>query len=77
MTPALDDARQLLASALNTMPDAVPDSARIGELDAWDSLGHLRLILALEDRLGRELTPETIIEVESLNDVARLVSDAD
>ena len=66
----LEDARQLLACALELTPETVPDSARIGDPEAWDSLAHLRLILAIEAKLDHELDPMQIIEIESLNDVA-------
>lgn len=66
----LEDARQLLASALEVAPDAVPDWARLGDPQAWDSLAHLRLILAIETKLGRELDIEKVVEIESLADIA-------
>ena len=52
MTTKLECARQLLAVALETAPEGVRDSARLGDPEAWDSLAHLRLILAIEAELG-------------------------
>ena len=73
MTERHELARQLLADALELAPEAVPDSARLGEPETWDSLAHMRLILAIEVKLGRELDPLQAIEVESLGDVASLL----
>ena len=73
MTAARNDARQMLAIVLDLSGDAVPDSARLGDPAAWDSLAHLRLILALEARLGRELEPEQIVGIECLDDIAAVL----
>ncbi len=73
MTINLDCAREILAAALEITTDRVPGSARLGDPEAWDSLAHLRLILAIEEKLGRELGAEQIIEIECLEDVAGLL----
>jgi acyl carrier protein len=69
----LDGAKQLLAEATGAVAAAVPDGARIGGFARWDSLAHLRLILALEEKIGRKLDPEEAVEIESLKDVAALL----
>jgi acyl carrier protein len=73
MTAARHDARHMLAVVLDLSGDAVPDSARLGDPGAWDSLAHLRLILALEATLGRELEPEQIVGIECLDDIAAIL----
>ena len=66
--------RILVAGAIGLPVDALPDEAAIGALDAWDSLAHLRLLLAIEESLARELTADEAANVLSLADVARLLS---
>lgn len=70
----LTRAKQLLADASNVAPPAVPDEARIGHFERWDSLAHLRLILALEQQLGRRLDPDEAVGIESIRDVAALLT---
>lgn len=70
---ALEEARTLLAGALQVPVDAVGEDTRIGTIEAWDSLGHMRLLMEIEARLGRELDPGVAVEVESVGDVARLI----
>ena len=70
----LERARGLLAEAIGTDFAAVPEDARIGQFDPWDSLAHLRLILSLEEQLGRPLDSDEVIGVECLHDVARLLN---
>ena len=70
----LDQARTLLADALDADLATVPADARIGRFERWDSLVHVRLILSLEQRLGRLLDPDEAVAIESLEDVARLLN---
>ena len=67
-------ARALLADAIGGEPALVPQDARIGVFERWDSLAHLRLILAVEQQIGRQLDPDEAIAVEFLDDVARLLN---
>jgi acyl carrier protein len=66
-------ARRLLAEAVHAELAAVPDDARIGSFERWDSLAHLRLVLALEAEVGRELDAEEVVGIECLNDVRALL----
>lgn len=69
-----EQARALLAEAVNADARSVPDDARIGLLEQWDSLAHLRLLLAIEAKIDRPLDPDEIMGVESLDDVAALLN---
>ena len=73
----LAGAKQLLAEAIGADAAAVPDGARIGGYERWDSLAHLRLILALEAMIGRELDPDEAVRIESLHDVAAFLEQKD
>ena len=69
-------ATRLLAGALMIGEDKVPADARLGRVDQWDSLAHARLLLALEEKLGRALTTDEAVAIESIDDIARLVAAA-
>lgn len=69
----LAGAKKLLAEAIHADTAAIPDGARIGGFARWDSLAHLRLILALEEKIGRQLDPDEAVRIESLQDVAVLL----
>jgi acyl carrier protein len=69
-----EQARALLAEAVNAGTGAVPDDARIGLLEQWDSLAHLRLLLAIEAKIGRLLDPDEIMRIETLDDVVALLN---
>ena len=67
-------AKKLLAGAVNCDPSAVPDDVRIGSFERWDSLAHLRLVLAIEDEIGRQLDPDESVRIGSLADIAALLT---
>ena len=75
MSRVLGEARALLGEALGLPVDALHEDAGIDTIEAWDSRAHLRLVLSLEARLGKELAPETIVALTSLRDIARLLED--
>ena len=66
-------ARELLAGALEISLGSVPADASVDNLAAWDSIAHMRLILAIEEQLQRALEPQEVADVFSLDDVARLL----
>ena len=67
-------AKKLLAEAVNCESVMIPDDARIGTFERWDSLAHLRLVLAIEQQIGRQLDPDEAVRIESLADVAALLA---
>lgn len=77
MSGTQDQAVRLLAGALQIDPSAVDGSTALGVTPQWDSLAHLRLILSLEDRLGRQLTPQAIVAIHGLKDVVSLLASED
>ena len=67
-------ARTLLATALNVDEADVDGTTMIGVTEQWDSLAHMRLILALEDALGGELDMEAVVNIATLADVEQTLA---
>jgi acyl carrier protein len=42
-------------------------------IEAWDSVQHLNLVLALEQKFNLQLSPEEIEQMKSIGDVAQLI----
>ncbi|WP_333712812.1 acyl carrier protein [Yoonia sp.] len=68
-----DNATRLLAEALGLDPAAVDENVSIDQTPTWDSLAHFRLMLALEEHLGRKLTPVEVVSVRDFQTVSRLL----
>jgi acyl carrier protein len=70
---SLAAAKTLLAEALQVDAAIIADDLALGGIDAWDSLAHMRLLSAIEEKLGRPLDAETAAGIESLADVAKVL----
>ena len=72
---ALDGARALLAEAVGLPVTAITEDATFDRVERWDSIAHLRLVLALEEKIGRQVTPEETMELFSLERIAALLEE--
>jgi acyl carrier protein len=70
----LAEAKAIVAEATKIPPDALPEDANIETFPAWDSIAHIGVILGLEEKFGRQLAPEMIVSVTSLESIAALLA---
>ena len=64
----------LLSSVMQRPVSPLPSSTALAEIPGWDSIMMVRLMLSLEERLGRELTESEIEGVATIANVERLMS---
>jgi len=69
-----EKAKALLAEALNVSEQDVDGTTMIGATQQWDSLAHMRLMLALEEALGSELDMEAVVNIANLSDVEAMLA---
>lgn len=69
-------ARIILAEATHSEPGEVPEEASIDTWGAWDSLSHVRLIMAIESYLGNEMPPEAVVEITDIGKITEYISKA-
>lgn len=69
-------ARELIAEVLRKNTLIPSDNVLLAQLDGWDSLKGVRLVLRLEEIVGRELTENDIEKLQSVDDVDRLLKAA-
>ena len=63
-----------MASDLFGVPaDRINAASSPTTLDTWDSIQHLNLVLALEEKFGLQLSPEEIEQMKNIGDTARLI----
>ena len=63
MTFAQDDLRQVMADIFGVAAETVNEDSSIDTLPDWDSLRHLNLILALEQKFQISFTEEETVEI--------------
>jgi acyl carrier protein len=66
-------ARELIADLLRTNVSIPPGEILLANIQGWDSLKGVRLVLRLEEIVGRELSEADIEKLQSIDDVDRLL----
>jgi acyl carrier protein len=56
----------VLAGALRVAPKAITPELALGDLPQWDSLGHMEVMMSLEEHFGIEINADTIAELTSV-----------
>lgn len=69
-------ARELIAEVLRTSVPIPPEDVLLVQIEGWDSLKGVRLVLRLEEIIGRELSEDDIEKLQSVEDVDRLLKAA-
>lgn len=67
------DARELIEEIIKRNTAAYPDDIRLSDLENWDSLKGVRLIIRLEEAIGRQLLEDEIAGLQSIRDVAQFL----
>lgn len=72
MNPSVSPRLQnLLADVFNIPPAQVTPELSAGAVAAWDSVGHLQAILALETEFGVQFDMERVVELTSVATIQR------
>ncbi|MEA3439622.1 MAG: acyl carrier protein [Chloroflexota bacterium] len=65
----------LLAEALHVPLDQVSIDLQFGDLPQWDSMGHMEVMILLEERFGVEINADTIAELTSVPAICGFIED--
>jgi acyl carrier protein len=66
MTNKTDTIRRVIADVFAVDASSVTLDASPQTIEAWDSMGHLNLVLALEQEFGAQFSPEEIAAMTSV-----------
>jgi acyl carrier protein len=64
--PTIERIQIVLAEALRVAPEAVTPDLALGDLPQWDSLGHMEVMMSLEEHFGVEINADTIAQLTSV-----------
>jgi acyl carrier protein len=73
MADAIERARALVAVAVDRPVDVVPADGTVDTVPGWDSLAHVRIITAVEEARGGQLSSTQIAMIRGLADIAALL----
>ena len=66
---------QVVADVLQVSPAIVSDALAMQDIDVWDSLKHMELIVSLEETFGLQLSFEEIVTMQSVANIKRVLRD--
>jgi acyl carrier protein len=69
----LDQVRNLASDIFGVPADTITAESSPETIENWDSMQHLNLVLAIEEKFGVQLEPEDIEQMKSIGAVAALV----
>lgn len=61
------DIQQLIATALQVPSEQVHPDLAFGDLPQWDSMGHMEVMILLEQHFGIEINNDTIAGLTSIS----------
>ena len=64
-----------MAEVLRMPVEQVGDDLAMKDIDAWDSLVHMQLVLSLEQNFDIQLTFDEIVAMQSVREIKRVLSD--
>ena len=70
----LSELDSIIAEALEIAPGTFDDKLSLNSISNWDSLGHARLMMALEALTGEEIPGATIAQLNSVEAIRRYVA---
>ncbi len=67
----------LLAEAFQVPQTEITPDLAFGDLPQWDSMGHMELMMILEEQFGIEISTETIAELVSVSSIIQYLKEHD
>lgn len=69
----LDEVRQVVSDIFAVPVERVAKDSSPDSIEAWDSMQHLNLVLAVEEKFNVQFTPEEMELMRSVGQIADLV----
>ncbi len=70
---AFDQVRSVASDIFGIPADRITAESSPETIENWDSMQHLNLVLAIEEKFGVQLEPEDIEQMKNIGAVAALV----
>ena len=63
-----------MGTVLQIPPTTITDDLAMKDLETWDSLKHMELIVSLENTFGVELTFDEIVAMQTVSEIKRVLT---
>ena len=71
---SLDQARIILSNTLDIKVNDIDDKASMLDIENWDSLNHIKIVLEIEKEIRRKLSTEEIVSIYDLESIGKILS---
>jgi acyl carrier protein len=68
-----EQVRNIASDIFGIPPEKITAESSPQTVESWDSIQHLNLVLALEEKFNLQLSPEEIEDLKSIGDAAKLI----
>ena len=65
---------RIIGSLFELEPHEISDDLQIGDVPLWDSLGHAKLMLAVEDEFEISISADDVADVQSIAELVALLN---
>jgi acyl carrier protein len=65
----------LIVQVFGLQPEEVKDESGPETVEGWDSLGHLNLVMEIEEIYGLELSTDDALEIVDVGSLKRILSE--
>jgi acyl carrier protein len=69
-----DQLKTTIANELNVDPAELTSDKRLQDLEYWDSVMVLSMMVIISESVGKEISPEEMIELQTFGDIEALVA---
>jgi acyl carrier protein len=69
-----DDLKREIANELNVAPADLTSDKRLQDLEYWDSVMVLVVMMIISRSVGKEILPDEMVEVRTFGDIEALVA---
>lgn len=70
------DVEALIASTLDVPVEQVTEDSDMSTLPKWDSMGHINLVLAIEEAYGVVVDEDAVVELTSVRAIREFLANA-
>lgn len=71
----MEKVRKLVAEVFQIKESDITSQTNMKNIDSWDSLTHMELIVSLEDEFGIEFTADEIMEMVDVGKIEKIVGE--
>lgn len=60
---------EILAEVFEVPTDVITHDIKMDDIEAWDSLRHLRLFMTIEEKMGIKFSTDEIVRISSFEEI--------